>query len=128
MRGGCVVGSLLMVNAELMIKYGMYDEDIFLFCEETTLGIMLKSKNLKTILILNHNYVHHHSVSLKKSISSDIERRKISLNSKLKILKKYYNLSPFMTLIVKIFFKLTLIEFMLIKACKSYLSKIKGNL
>lgn len=72
--------------------------------------------------------IWHQSGTLLEYHLQDIERRKISLNSKLKILKKYYNLSPFMTLIVKIFFKLTLIEFMLIKACKSYLSKIKGNL
>ena len=38
----CVAGSLLIIDSAKFIDSGMYDEKLFLYCEETTLGIRFK--------------------------------------------------------------------------------------
>jgi len=109
-----VPGSLLMVNANLMIEKGMYDEDIFLYCEEIVLAFKFKSHGLISKLLLNKTYTHRHSVSINKNISSLKEKRKIFLKSRLIILEKYYRLSRLRLVFVNIFFKISLIEYMII--------------
>jgi len=114
----CVAGSLIMVNAKLMIENGMYDEEIFLYGEETVLGIKLKKKNLRTVLLTNQYYIHHHSVSINKSIPSNIDKQRILLNSKIIVLKKYYNIPSFQLKLVKLFFKITLVELIILQFLK----------
>ena len=87
----CVAGSLLVVETESFIKYGLYDENIFLFCEETVLGLRLKQANRKSVLLRNVTFTHYHSVSINKSIESKISQKKIMWNSRLYVLKEYYN-------------------------------------
>lgn len=110
----CVAGSFLMVNAELMIKNGMYDESVFLYGEELILGIKLKNKKLRTVLLLDQYYIHHHSISINKIFSSRLDKQKLQLKSKLIILKKYYNVSSVKMKLIKTFFKLSIIEYMII--------------
>jgi GT2 family glycosyltransferase len=117
----CVPGSLLMVNAEHMIKYGMYDEDIFLYCEETTLGFRFRNHHLKSLLLLNQSYLHYHSVSITKSISSIVKRRKLILQSRAIFLRNNYKLSSKRMLLVRLFYKFALLENILFY-------KIKGEI
>ena len=49
---GSVSGSMFLMNAEKMTKYGMYDENIFLYCEEIVLGLKMKKNNQKIALLL----------------------------------------------------------------------------
>lgn len=91
---GCVAGSLLLVDAEKMLKYGMYDEHIFLYCEETELGLKFHRANLKTYLLTKESFVHHHSVSINKSIRSKFHQAKIMWKSRLYVLNKYYVNTP----------------------------------
>jgi len=114
----CVPGSLIMVNAKLMIKYGMYDEDIFLYCEEVTLGYKLKQNNLKTILLLDQSYIHMHSVSINKSIPSIIKRRKLILKSRAIFIRKYFNVSKVEMLLIRLFFAIALLENIIIYKIK----------
>ncbi|MEK5585140.1 glycosyltransferase [Paenibacillus sp. FSL P2-0536] len=114
----CVPGSLLMVNAQKMISFGMYDEDIFLYCEETTLAHKFKKHDLKTLLLLNYSYIHRHSVSISKSIKSIKNRRKLILESRMIFLKKYYNVSNNKMVFIKVFFMLVLLENMTIYKLK----------
>ena len=52
----CVAGSLLMVDTAKMLQHGMYDENIFLFGEETTIGSKFKKAGLKTVLLLQETF------------------------------------------------------------------------
>jgi len=114
----CVPGSLIMVNAKLMIEYGMYDEDIFLYCEEVTLGYKLKQNGLKTILLLDQSYVHMHSVSISKSIPSIIKRRKLILKSRAIFIRKYFKASKVEMLLTRFFFMIALLENIIIYKIK----------
>ncbi|MFL2120881.1 glycosyltransferase family 2 protein [Marinilactibacillus psychrotolerans] len=105
-----VPGSLLMVNTEYMIKYGMYDEGIFLYGEEETLSLKFKKKNLKTILLLNETYIHEHSVSISKSFPRAIKQKKMNLDSRLHLIKNYYNTSSLQNTLINLFFKFAYLE------------------
>lgn len=121
----CVAGSFLIVNAELMIKNGMYDESVFLYGEELILGIKLKDKKLKTVLLLDQDYIHHHSISINKTFSSRLEKQKLQLKSKLIIIEKYYNVSPVKMKLIKVMFKLSIIEYMIVTTLQKTFLNIK---
>lgn len=110
---GCVAGSLLMVDATLMQQYGMYDEKIFLFGEETTLGCKFKNAGCKTILLLNETFLHMHGVSINKTISSDLKKRKMMLASREYILKRYMNATKLDIVLAKIVYAISMIEYRL---------------
>ena len=90
-----VQGSLLMINANVFIKYGMYDEDFFLYGEEQVLATKMRDANYKSVILLNQSYIHNHSQTISKSFNSFYKRKKLSLKSKLLYLKKYHHKSPF---------------------------------
>jgi len=106
----CVPGSLLMVKTSEMIEYGMYDENIFLYCEETTLGHKFKNAGRKTLILLDGSYIHHHSVSINKSIKGMLRQRKLLFESKYKFIKTYLTQNKAKLLLVRLFIKLALIE------------------
>ena len=105
-----VPGSLLMVNSEYMLKYGMYDEGIFLYGEEETLALKFRENNLKTILLLDETYIHEHSVSISKSFPKAIKQKKMNLDSRYYLVKKYYNITKIQEKIVRYFFKVAYFE------------------
>lgn len=105
-----VSGSMLMVNANIMIEKGMYDENIFLYCEEIVLGIKLKNVGLKTALLTRETFIHNHSISISKTYKSELERHKLLVKSKLYVIKKYYNASPIMYLGAYVMSRVSLIE------------------
>ena len=115
---GCVAGSLLLVKAEKMLKCGMYDENIFLYCEETLLGLKMKRLNYKTYLLTDETFVHYHSVSINKSIESKVHQAKIMWNSRLYILNKYYIKTFFGKLLAGFIAKVALAEIYVIEWIK----------
>lgn len=105
-----VPGSLLMVNAEHMMNNGMYDEGIFLYGEEETLALKFKKEQLKTVLLLNETYIHEHSVSISKSFPKAIKQKKMNLDSRLYLIKNYYNTTKFQEKVITNIFKLAYFE------------------
>ena len=87
----CVPGSLLMVNVADFLEIDGYDEDIFLYCEETCLGYKLKSAQKKTVLLTSSSYVHDH----KRNSSQLLKQRKAIWDSRKIFIRKYYNFSNF---------------------------------
>lgn len=110
----CVAGSLLMVDTAKMLQHGMYDENIFLFGEETTIGSKFKKAGLKTILLLQETFLHLHGVSINKTIGSEIKKRKLMLTSRQYILKTYLGASKMDLLLAKIVYSISMFEFRLL--------------
>lgn len=120
-----VAGSMLMINVNHFSNVGMYDENIFLYCEETVLGIKLKNVRLKSYLVLNEFFVHFHSVSINKSLSSALKKHSLLWESRLYVLKKYYGCNNMQLLFSRLIMCLSLIEVQLItliKKTKKYLA------
>lgn len=102
----CVPGSLLLVRSKAFQNIQGYDEGIFLFAEETVLGIRLKEKGWKTILLLNSTFVHDHSVSINKTYKSKKKTDLLMWKSRKYILKKYYKFNELELAIIGIAVKL----------------------
>lgn len=113
-----VAGSMLMINVNHFLNVGMYDENIFLYCEETVLGIKLKNAGLKSYLILNEFFVHFHSISISKSFSSALKRQNLLWQSRLYVLKSYYGCTNTELIFSKLIMCLSLIEIILITIIK----------
>lgn len=90
-RVDCVNGAMFLVDAEKFLNSGGYDERMFLYCEETTLGFKLKRLGYKTYILNNEFYNHKGSVSIKKVYSSSIMQDEITHKSKLIFMKYYLN-------------------------------------
>ena len=118
----CVAGSLFVVNAELFSRVGMFDENIFLYCEETCLGIKLKKANLKTAVLNKSCFIHDHSVSISKSLRTEAKRKAASWQSRLYLMKHYYNLNSAQMLICNIVKNISIAE----ATVASYLRRFKS--
>lgn len=99
---GAVSGSLFLFEKNKMVKYGMFDENIFLYCEEVVLGLKMQIANQKIALLLNQSFIHEHSVSISKTFNNILDRQKILYKSKLYVLKKYYKVSKIELFIARI--------------------------
>lgn len=110
----CVSGSMFLMNATQMVKYGLYDENIFLYCEEIVLGIKLKKAGLKCCLLADERFVHNHSISISKTFNSEIKKRKILIKSKLYVLKKYFSINFFQLVYSILLAYFSLFELMLL--------------
>lgn len=118
-KTGCVAGSLLLINTEKFFNCGMYDENIFLYCEETLLGLKMKQANYKTYLLTDETFVHHHSVSINKSIQSKVQQAKIMWNSRLYVLNKFYIKTFFGRLLAGFITKIALAEIYMLEWIKN---------
>ncbi|MBU9895654.1 glycosyltransferase family 2 protein [Holdemanella biformis] len=105
----CVQGCLFMLNNSL-IEDKLYDENIFLFFEESCIGKQFKDKGYKTKLLMNVDYIHNHSVSINKAFNSEARKRKITLDSFYTYFEDYYSLSGFTKGIMRIYKKFIYIE------------------
>ena len=105
-----VSGSMFMMNVEKMLSYGMFDERVFLYCEELILGMKLKKCGFKTGLLCDSFFTHNHSVSISKTYKSIYSKRKLMMISSLFVIKHYYKAHFFARLCGCLLAKLSLLE------------------
>ncbi len=86
-------GSLFMMNKRHMLEHGMYDESIFLYCEETVLAKKLKAAGKRAALLLDEEFVHDHSVSISKTVRSAARREALLQKSREYVLREYFGAS-----------------------------------
>ena len=108
-----VPGSLLMVDLKKMLKYGMYDEDFFLYYEEPILAQKFAEAGFKTILRLDCSYVHNHHVSISKTYRQWSQQHTILLKSAELFLRKYKKANILQMMFTKLWFAYTKFEFWL---------------
>lgn len=105
-----ISGSFFMIPSNVMKSINYFDEDTFLYCEERILAFKLIKEGYKNIILGNISFIHEHSISIKQSISSKIERFKIYNDSKLVYYNKYYRLSKAKYNILKFVLNIGLVE------------------
>ena len=118
---GCVSGSMFLMRTEDMLKYGMYDESIFLYCEEVVLGKKMSNSGKKTGLLTNLTYIHNHSVSISRTFNSIVLKHRLYLQSKMYVVKKYYDANFFDCFIAKLLSMTSMMEIRLV----AFFRKIK---
>lgn len=114
-----VPGSLLAINIDHFISSGMYDEEVFLFCEEKILSWRLRSIGKTTKLFVDASYVHRHSETINKNISSYVKRTEIWLRSKKHFLRKYLLKKKFWVPFIELSFLFARFESYIIGSVKS---------
>jgi len=125
----CVPGSLLMLKKEYISLGKIYDENVFLYYEETMLGYNLLGKGFKTIIV-NDSYIHHHSVSINKNISSTVQQRKIMYKSLMYYLTNYLQVGKTTEMFCKMYLSVVIYENYfdgIIKKVKELFGKRKEN-
>lgn len=105
----CVQGSFFMLQSRL-IDNRIYDENIFLFFEESCIGKKFKDLGYKTKLLMDVDYIHNHSVSINKAFNSEAKKRKMTLDSFYTYFLDFYNLSTFQKCMMKAYKKIIYIE------------------
>ena len=108
-----VPGSLLMVDLKKMLKYGMYDEEFFLYYEEPVLAQKFADAGLKTVLRLDCSYVHNHHVSISKTYRRWSQQHAVLLKSAELFLRKYKKANVLQMAFAKLWFAYTKLEFLL---------------
>ena len=104
----CLAGSFFAFDANAFSKIGMFDEETFLYCEETILGF--RNGNNRAAVLLNSFFVHAHSTTISKTYKSEFKKKKILWKSKSYVLKKYYRIGLFRRIIVGIIRAISMIE------------------
>lgn len=85
----CVPGALLLINPKIFLMLGGFDERMFLYCEETTIGFKIKNAGYKTTILNQEFYDHIQSASIHKAIPSMIKQRRYIYNNRLIFLRDY---------------------------------------
>lgn len=119
----CVSGALLFLDAKKFMSIGMYDENIFLYCEETVIGIKLRANKMNSYLTCDAFYTHNHIYS--DASNSEIYRQtKRTLRSRYYVLKQYLGASAPTLFLAKCIYLFIPYEQVLINTIK----KIKSRL
>ena len=115
---GCVPGAFLVVDINHFLEVGGYDENIFLFGEESTLGFKMAESGYKSVLLTKQYYYHFHSTSIKKNIPKAISRHRMVLSSRMYYIEQYLKVSSIKKMIASLAFKVSLVEYKLLYALK----------
>ena len=99
-----------MIDADKFKKIGGYDEEIFLYYEETVIGKKVQNNGFQTLYMNNICYKHLHGITINKSIKSQLGRIKIMLKSKKYVLKVYLHASLLEQIFNNIFSAIILTE------------------
>lgn len=120
----CVPGSLMLLKGKYLFELP-YDERVFLYYEETMLGYKFKKQGLKTVIV-NEKYIHYHSVSINKSISSTVKQRRIMYESLMHYLKYYLKINSLSFGIARVYLMLVVYENYFDGVIKK-IKNLKGN-
>lgn len=99
MNVGAVAGSLFMARTADYISVKGFDENMFLYCEETVLGIKMMNAQ-KRVVLCDEKFTHFHSVTISKNIKKFKDREKAMWASRKYVLKSYYGFDEFKMIIV----------------------------
>lgn len=110
-----IPGSFFMADLDKMNNVGYFDENTFLYYEENILGYRLREKNYKQLLITTDEYIHNHSVSINKTISSVSKRLKLQQESRVYYCKKYLKTNCVQNLLLAVFFEIGKINYLTVK-------------
>ena len=98
-----VKGCFVMFKSEAIKSIDYYDEDFFLFEEEKVIALKLENKGYKSAVLTDIDYIHNHSVSIKKTFFRLGQRKRLVLNSNELYLRKYMGIKGVKMFFVKIY-------------------------
>lgn len=113
-----VAGSLFMLDAEKMIENTLFDENVFLYCEERMLGMKSKNAGLKIALLPQCNFIHNHSVSISKTIGTEVKKRRVMNKSAMYVIREYYKANKLEIILAKLMMSISIWEMKILEIIK----------
>ena len=86
-------GCFFIISSKALRDVDFYDENMFLYYEENVMGIKLRNKGYKSLIVNGVNVIHNHSVTIDNSLSR-IKKYKVLKKSQ-RYFHKYYGKSSF---------------------------------
>lgn len=108
-------GSFFSIQSKTFFDVGMLDEETFLYGEENILAFKLKAKGYKNYVLNRYEYLHHHSVSISKSIKSVGKKLDLAYESRVLYLEKYLKIGRVKKFFHKITYKIGKMNYLLLK-------------
>ncbi len=119
-----IAGSFFCICCEAYKKCRGFDENTFLYYEETILAKRLKDRGYKNYLLTKVNYEHYHSVSIDKEFNSKMKRLDLAYKSRRYYMEKYLRTGKIGLLISDITYSIGRFDYM---AADWIRSNIKGK-
>lgn len=116
-----VPGCFFAIKDSVFRSIDYFDEDTFLFGEETILGWKLRNIGAKVCVVNHVDVLHENSVSISKNIRKDTVKRQYRLDSELLYLSKYLKCSKGQCAFYAMMYKLGKKEQALCKAIRGKL-------
>lgn len=105
-------GSFFMIESDVFQKIGGFDEQTFLYYEENILAYKLKQIERKNYLLTEESYIHNHSITINKNISSVKRRLEIAFESRYYYCKKYLRCNRLELFLLKLTFNIGLRDYL----------------
>lgn len=105
-----VKGCFLAFRSSAISKIGFYDEDFFLYEEEKVIAYKLEKYNYKSAVLTDVDYIHNHSVTIKKNLKKYGQGKRIVLKSNELYLKKYMGIGNIRMHIIKFYHAICVFE------------------
>lgn len=113
-----VAGSLFMFDAKKIVDKAMFDENVFLYCEERMLGMKCQKAGYKIALLPQATFIHNHSVSISKTIGTEVKKRKVMNKSALYVIKEYYKANKIGIMFANMMMSVSILEMKLLETIK----------
>lgn len=110
-----VSGAFFAIETKTFVDMGMFDESTFLYGEENILAYKLKKEGYDNYILNQYEFLHHHSVSISKSIKSTGKKLDLAYESRCLYLDKYLKVGRIKKIIHAVTYKVGKINYLLAK-------------
>lgn len=120
---GIFSGALFMIDINRFIRVGMFDENVFLYFEESILAEKIHNSNFNIYMVPNITFKHVGSKTVIKSVSSLSKIKKYEVASKKYFLKEYRGVGNIKSFLYSFIFEESILEMYLY----GFLKKLTSN-
>jgi GT2 family glycosyltransferase len=113
-----VFGAAMILRREALREVGIFDEDYFIFVEDTDLCYRMKEKGWKVYFVSNAVVFHHLAVTRERFWKTTVLNHNLGM---FKFFKKHYKLNLFTNLALSIGLSLRLLLLGMLKTTQSFL-------
>lgn len=113
-----VAGSLFMFDAKKIVEKAMFDEKVFLYCEERMLGMKCQNAGYKIALLPQSTFIHNHSVSISKTLGTEVKKRKVMNKSAMYVIREYYKANNLEILFANLMMTISILEMKILEILK----------
>lgn len=114
-------GSLFYCKSSVLLKIGLFDENTFLYGEESLLAFKTKKYGFKNYLLRDISFIHQHSKTIDKNIKSVKMKRKYLLDANCVYLSHCLKVGKFKTIIYRLVFNVATFKYSIYCKLKNHI-------